>query len=92
MARIAGRLAALALMPAAASAQNGYSFLDSAQSPAALINWVENGAAPVTITATQVGGGKPVRTRPLCPYPQIARYSGSGSPDDAASFACKAAD
>jgi len=58
----------------------------------ALINWVENGTAPATITATQVADGKPVRTRPLCPYPQIARYSGSGSPDDAASFACKAAE
>ena len=31
-----------------------------------------------------------VRTRPLCPYPLVARYSGSGSPDDAANFACKA--
>ena len=56
----------------------------------ALINWVENGTAPATITATQVANGKPVRTRPLCPYPQVARYSGSGSPDDAANFACKA--
>jgi feruloyl esterase len=56
----------------------------------ALINWVENGTAPATITATQLADGKPVRTRPLCPYPQVARYSGSGSPDDAANFACKA--
>jgi feruloyl esterase len=58
----------------------------------ALINWVENGTAPGTITATQMADGKPVRTRPLCPYPQVARYSGSGSVDDAANFACKAAD
>ena len=56
----------------------------------ALINWVENGAAPASITAAQADKGKQVRTRPLCPYPQVARYSGSGSPDDAASFACKA--
>jgi feruloyl esterase len=34
-------------------------------------------------------GGKVVRARPLCPYPQTARYNGSGSLDDAASFACK---
>ena len=40
----------------------------------ALINWVENGTAPATITAAQVDKGKPVRTRPLCPYPQVARY------------------
>ena len=58
----------------------------------ALINWVENGTAPASITAAQVDEGKLVRTRPLCPYPQVARYSGSGSPDDAASFACKAPD
>jgi hypothetical protein len=56
----------------------------------ALINWVENGTAPATIVATQLSDGKAVRTRPLCPYPQVARYSGSGSPDDAANFACKA--
>jgi hypothetical protein len=58
----------------------------------ALINWVENGAAPAAITASQVDKGKLLRTRPLCPYPQVARYSGSGSPDDAANFACKAPD
>lgn len=56
----------------------------------ALINWVENGTAPQTIAASQVRDGKVVRTRPLCPYPQVARYAGSGSIDDAASFACKA--
>ena len=32
------------------------------------------------------------RTRPLCPYPQVARHAGSGSADDAPSFACKAPD
>jgi len=32
--------------------------------------------------------GQVTRTRPLCPFPQVARYSGSGSIDDAASFAC----
>jgi Tannase and feruloyl esterase len=29
-----------------------------------------------------------LRTRPLCPYPQVAQYKGSGSTDDAANFAC----
>lgn len=33
-------------------------------------------------------GGKTVRTRPLCPYPQTARYKGEGGIDDAASFMC----
>jgi feruloyl esterase len=58
----------------------------------ALINWVENGAPPGSITATQLRDGKVMRSRPLCPYPQVARYSGSGSPDDAGSFACRAPD
>ena len=58
----------------------------------ALINWVENGVAPASIDASQVDKGKVVRTRPLCPYPLVARYSGTGSPDDSANFACKAPD
>jgi feruloyl esterase len=56
----------------------------------ALINWVENGIAPATITASRVDKDKVVRTRPLCPYPFVARYSGSGSQDELANFACKA--
>ena len=58
----------------------------------ALINWVENGVAPATIVASQVDKGKVVRMRPLCPYPFVARYSGSGSPDELANFACKTPD
>jgi feruloyl esterase len=58
----------------------------------ALINWVENGIAPATIIASQADKGKVVRTRPLCPYPLVARYSGTGSSDDSANFACKAPD
>ena len=56
----------------------------------ALENWVERGAAPAAITASHVVEGKTVRTRPLCPHPQVARYKGSGSIDEAASFACAA--
>jgi feruloyl esterase len=55
-----------------------------------LVHWVESGAAPSSIPASQVAGGKTVRTRPLCPYPQVARYKGSGSIDDAANFTCAA--
>ncbi len=53
-----------------------------------LVNWVEGGAAPDSIAAARVEQGQVTRTRPLCPYPQVARYSGSGSIDDARSFAC----
>jgi feruloyl esterase len=54
----------------------------------ALDRWVTEGAAPEHIVASQSSGGKIVRTRPLCPYPQVARWNGTGSPDDAAQFAC----
>jgi feruloyl esterase len=40
--------------------------------------------------ASHVKDGKVDRTRPLCPYPQVAKYKGTGSIDDAANFACVA--
>ena len=55
-----------------------------------LINWVEGGRAPDQIVAAQEEGGAIVRTRPLCPYPQIARPSGAGNPREAASYVCRA--
>jgi hypothetical protein len=61
---------------------------------AALEQWVEKGIAPNEIIATRYkpGSNPPVaeRTRPLCVYPQVARYKGSGSTDDAANFVCTA--
>ena len=67
-----------------------------------LVNWVEKGQAPDSIQATARGEGNaggvnadvpstwsPARTRPLCAYPQIAVYKGSGSVEDAASFTCQ---
>jgi feruloyl esterase len=51
-----------------------------------LENWVEHGRAPERIVAT--GGAVPTRTRPLCPYPQVARYDGRGSIDEAHNFVC----
>jgi feruloyl esterase len=54
----------------------------------ALEQWVEHGKAPDRIIASKVVEAKVVRTRPLCPYPQFARYIGTGSTDDAANFAC----
>jgi len=56
----------------------------------AVIDWVEKGQAPDHLIATKVTNGQPVRTRPLCPYPQVARYKGQGSIDDATSFSCVA--
>jgi hypothetical protein len=54
-----------------------------------LLNWVEAGKAPERIVGTRLEGEKVTRARPLCPYPQTARYNGSGSLDDAASFTCR---
>jgi feruloyl esterase len=53
-----------------------------------LERWVEQNIAPDRIIASKVTGGAVTRTRPLCPYPQVARYSGSGSANDAANFTC----
>ena len=54
----------------------------------ALEAWVGRGEAPERILAAKVVDGRSVRTRPLCPYPQVARYDGSGSTDDATNFSC----
>lgn len=66
-----------------------------------LVRWVEQGEAPGAINATargpgNAGGVNPelpagwaaTRSRPLCPWPQVARYNGSGSLEAAASFSC----
>jgi feruloyl esterase len=51
----------------------------------ALERWVEQGQAPVRIIATKANS--PLK-RPLCPYPQLAKYKGSGDTNDPASFDC----
>jgi feruloyl esterase len=58
----------------------------------ALEQWVEKDIAPKQIVASKLEDGEVVRTRPLCPYPQVARWDGIGSTDDAASFACAVPD
>ncbi len=55
-----------------------------------LVKWVESGNAPEQMTATAGPGSPwPGRERPLCAYPQVARYNGSGDPEKAASFSCR---
>jgi feruloyl esterase len=53
-----------------------------------LVKWVESRTPPDRIEAGRAVNGKVVRTRPLCDYPRVARFKGSGSIDDAANFAC----
>jgi feruloyl esterase len=52
-------------------------------------SWVERGQTPNEVIASRVERGKVIRTRPLCPYPQVAIYRGQGSTDDAKNFVCK---
>jgi feruloyl esterase len=65
---------------------------DTVDWPAAIADWVENGKAPDQVIARKAAAGGAVsRTRPPCPYPQHAEYTGSGSMDDAANFVCQEA-
>jgi pimeloyl-ACP methyl ester carboxylesterase len=61
-------------------------------------HWAESGVAPERIIAKEyeppaksgpASGAKVVRTRPLCPWPKVAHYHGSGSTDDADNFSCR---
>jgi feruloyl esterase len=67
-----------------------------------LVQWVEQGIAPQAVVASVRGAGNaggvnselpanwsPTRTRPLCAYPTVATYKGSGSVEDAQNFSCK---
>jgi feruloyl esterase len=61
---------------------------DTFEKLAVIDQWVSTGKAPEQILSSKVTAGRTVRTRPLCAYPALARYQGSGSMDEAASFAC----
>jgi len=60
---------------------------------AALEQWVEKNVAPQTIVATKYVDDNPAHgvtmTRPLCAYPEVAKYKGSGDSNDAGNFACR---
>jgi feruloyl esterase len=63
---------------------------DQTDAVSAVIDWVEEDKAPVSLLAKKIVNGAVTRSRPLCPYPEVARYDGSGSIDDAANFVCAA--
>jgi feruloyl esterase len=54
-----------------------------------LEQWVEKGQTPTRVVASHATNGTIDRTRPLCPYPQVAHYTGTGSIDEAANFTCQ---
>ena len=62
---------------------------DQHDSVTAIIDWVEADRAPDSIVARKIVDGDTVRSRPLCPYPQVARYDGTGSIDTAENFSCE---
>ena len=54
-----------------------------------LEQWVEKGTPPSRVDASHSSNGKIDRTRPLCVYPEVARYTGTGSIDSAENFVCR---
>ena len=77
----------LFLVPGMGHCQGGTSTVDSFDMLTAITNWVENGKAPDSVTAKS--RTQPSRSRPLCPYPSYAQYSGQGDPQNAANFVCR---
>ena len=63
---------------------------NSFDSLGALDRWVEQGAAPDQMVASHSSNRVADRTRPLCPHPQVAKWKGAGSIDEAANFECAA--
>jgi feruloyl esterase len=61
---------------------------DTFDKMAAITAWVENGRKPTRIVASRLVNGAAERTRPLCPFGQVAKYDGTGNTNDARSFSC----
>jgi Tannase and feruloyl esterase len=53
-----------------------------------VVKWVEQGVAPKTLQASRKKADGTALTRPLCPYPTTAKWTGKGSTDEAANFVC----
>jgi feruloyl esterase len=78
----------LFLVPGMGHCGGGSLTTDSFDLLTPLVDWVERGVAPDQVIATR--NAEPRMTRPLCPYPQYAHYTGRGDPQQAASFECRA--
>jgi feruloyl esterase len=77
----------LYLAPGVGHCGGGPLALDTFDMLSALVDWVEKGSAPASVTAT--GRALPGRSRPLCAYPQYAHYKGTGDTQDARNFECR---
>jgi hypothetical protein len=61
---------------------------DSFDKLAVIDQWIETGKAPERIVASKLSAGKITRTHPICAYPKVAVYKGTGSTDEAENFVC----
>lgn len=77
----------LYLAPGVAHCRGGLAGLDQFDLLTSLVEWVEEGAEPESVVAS--GAAFEGRTRPLCPYPSYAHYTGDGDMEDAANFECR---
>ena len=77
----------LFLVPGMGHCGGGAAALDSFDLLTAVVDWVEKGTAPDSVTAT--GRAFPGRSRPLCAYPKHAHYTGQSDPEDAKNFECR---
>ena len=84
-----GKSVQLYMVPGMNHCQGGLG-TDAFDKMAAMEQWVTTGTAPARIVASHLTDGTIDRTRPLCPYGQVAKWKGTGSTDDAANFACVA--
>ena len=84
----AGKSIQLYMVPGMNHCQGGVG-TDTFDKIAIIEDWMAKGTAPAQIVASHSTDGKVDRTRPLCPYPQVAAYKGAGSTDEASSFACR---
>lgn len=82
-----GKSIQLYMVPGMTHCQGGVG-TDTFDKMAAIEEWVAKGTAPKAIVASHVSNGRVDRTRPLCAYPQVARYKGTGSTDSAENFSC----
>jgi feruloyl esterase len=86
-ASVVGRSVQLYMVPGMGHCQGGPA-PDSFDKVGAMDEWIAKGRAPARIIASHRTGGQVDRTRPLCPFGQVAKWNGTGSTDDAANFAC----
>ena len=100
----AQNFARLFLVPGMNHCSGGLHTLDSFDPLTAIVTWAEKGIAPNSMTVGNSNPPTPTtvpptppytylpltRTRPLCPYPQYAKYTGTGSIEDEANFTCGA--